>query len=250
MDGAALLLVSLSLLAVAVAYSSVGHAGASGYIAVLTLAGIASPEIRPTALALNLVVGGVGLARFAGAGHVAWRGVAPLVLTSAPMAWLGARLRLPEGVHDLALSTVLAISALALFRTASLAPTSDARVPVARVPWLAGLPVGAAIGLLSGITGTGGAIFLTPILLVMGWAATRDASGLSVAFVWANSLLGLIGLAQVGFTLPGTFPWWLLAVLIGAMVGTQLGLKVLPVPTLRRVLGCVLLVASAKLAFL
>jgi uncharacterized membrane protein YfcA len=121
---------------------------------------------------------------------------------------------------------------------------------VARVPWLAGLPVGAAIGLLSGITGTGGAIFLTPILLVMGWAATRDASGLSVAFVWANSLLGLIGLAQVGFTLPGTFPWWLLAVLIGAMVGTQLGLKVLPVPTLRRVLGCVLLVASAKLAYL
>ena len=230
-------------------YSSVGHAGASGYIAVLTLAGIASPEIRPTALALNLLVGGIGLVRFASAGHVAWRAVAPLVLTSAPMAWIGARLQLPEGVHDIALSAVLAVSALALLRTASMAPASDALVPAARVPWLAGLPVGAAIGLLSGITGTGGAIFLTPILLVMGWAATRDASGLSVAFVWANSLLGLIGLAQVGFTLPGAFPWWLLAVLVGALVGTQLGLKVLPVPTLRRVLGCVLLVAAAKLAF-
>jgi uncharacterized membrane protein YfcA len=243
------LLVALGLLAVAIAYSSVGHAGASGYIAVMTLAGIASPEIRPAALGLNLVVGGIGLVRFARAGHVAWRAVLPLVLTSAPMAWVGARLRLPEGVHDLALAAVLGVSALALMGTAAGAPNRDASIAAPRVPWLAGLATGAAIGLLSGITGTGGAIFLTPVLLAAGWAATRDASGISVAFVWANSLLGLLGLAQAGLQLPSAFPWWVVAVVAGALAGTQLGIRLLPVPALRRMLGAVLLVAAAKLAF-
>lgn len=232
---------------VAVLYSSVGHAGASGYIAAMSLVSMSVPEIRPTALALNLVVGAIGLYRFSHAGHVAWRVVLPLVLASAPMAWAGARLKLPPGVHELALAAVLVVAALGLLRSASGALNTDNGL-VPRVPWIPGAVTGAAIGLVSGITGTGGAIFLTPLLLWLRWAPTRDASGISVAFVWFNSLLGLAGLLSVGAVLPGAFPVWVAAVIGGALLGTHLGLRVLPVPTLRRVLAVVLLIAATKLA--
>ena len=153
---------------VAVLYSSVGHAGASGYIAAMSLVSMSVPEIRPTALALNLVVGAIGLYRFSHAGHVAWRAVLPLVLASAPMAWAGARLKLPPGVHELALAAVLVVAALGLLRSASGALNTDNGL-VPRVPWIPGAVTGAAIGLVSGITGTGGAIFLTPLLLWLRW---------------------------------------------------------------------------------
>ena len=115
------------------------------------------------------------------------------------------------------------------------------------MPWLAGLLIGAAIGTLSGLTGTGGAIFLTPLLLFAHWMPTREASGTSVAFVWINSLTGLVGLLHSGQSLPAMLPWWLGVVAIGALIGTQMGLKWLPVRGLRLALGVVLLIASGKL---
>lgn len=233
---------------VATMYSSVGHAGASGYIAAMSLVGMSAPDIRPTALALNLVVGAIGLIRFARGGHVVWRAVWPLVLASAPMAWVGARLQLPTGIHQTALAAVLLVSAFGLLRSAAGATRADEGV-MPNVPWPAGLLAGGGIGLVSGVTGTGGAIFLTPLLLFLRWAPTRDASGISVAFVWINSLLGLAGLLSVGAAIPSAFPVWVLAVAGGALVGTQLGLKVLPLPALRRVLALVLVVAAGKLAF-
>lgn len=243
-----IVLLAALFFAVATLYSSVGHAGASGYIAAMTLVGMAVPEIRPTALALNLVVGAIGLVRFARAGFVGWRAVLPLVVASAPMAWVGARLTLPPGAHEWALAAVLLVSAIGLLLSASNAVKNDEGWH-ARVPWTWGPLAGAGIGLVSGITGTGGAIFLTPLLLFARWAPTREASGISVAFVWINSLLGLIGLLSVGATLPAAFPWWVVAVAAGAFLGTQLGLKVLPVPMLRRALALVLLIAAGKLAF-
>ena len=117
------------------------------------------------------------------------------------------------------------------------------------MPWLAGLLIGAAIGTLSGLTGTGGAIFLTPLLLFAGWMPTREASGTSVAFVWINSLTGLGGLLHAGQALPTMLPLWLAVVAVGALIGTQLGLKRLPVRGLRHALGVVLLIAAGKLLF-
>ncbi len=243
------MLLIAALFVIAVAYSSVGHAGASGYIAVLTLAGFAAAETRPAALALNLVVGGIGLWRFAGARRISWRSVLPLVLASAPMVWIGARLQLAKEVYAFAIAGVLVLSALALLRTAASAAKQDATIAQAHVPWASGLFSGGVIGVLSGITGTGGAIFLTPLLLARGWAATRDAAGISVAFVLVNSVVGLAGLASAGFTLPAGSWAWLPTVAAGALLGTQFGLKVLPVSALRMVLAAVLLVAAAKLVF-
>jgi uncharacterized protein len=234
---------------VAVLYSSVGHAGASGYIAVMALMGFAPGAVRPTALALNLLVGGIGLFRWWRGGHVRWRNVAPFVLASAPAAYFAAQIDLPAQQFSLLLGIVLLTAALGVFHHAARAESEDRETAGRRVPWLPGLLVGAAIGVLSGLTGTGGAIFLTPLLLFARWMPTREASGTSVAFVWINSLTGLAGLLHATGTLPATLPLWLGMVALGALLGSQLGLHWLPVRGLRRMLGVVLLVAAAKLLF-
>ncbi len=243
-----ILLAALFLL-VAALYSSVGHAGASGYIAAMALLGFAPEQMRPTALALNLLVGGIGLLRFWRNGQVRWRNVLPFVLASAPAAYFAAQVNLPRESYSALLGMILLVAAFGVFRSASRAEVTDVQDRGRQVPWLPGLLIGAAIGVLSGLTGTGGAIFLTPLLLFAHWMPTREASGTSVAFVWINSLTGLIGLLQGSGTLPDTLPLWLAAVAIGALLGTQLGLKWLPVRELRYALVLVLLIAAGKLLF-
>jgi uncharacterized membrane protein YfcA len=241
------LLLALLFFAVAVLYSSVGHAGASGYIAAMALLGFAPEQMRPTALALNLLVGGIGLLRFWRGGHVRWRNVLPFVLASAPAAFFAAQIKLPKESYSLLLGMVLLVAALGVFRSASRAERDDIESIGRRVPWLPGLLIGGSIGVLSGLTGTGGAIFLTPLLLFARWMPTREASGTSVAFVWINSLTGLAGLLHASGTLPSALPMWLVAVALGAVLGTQLGLRWMPVKALRRVLGVVLVIAALKL---
>ncbi|MEO6264666.1 MAG: sulfite exporter TauE/SafE family protein [Luteimonas sp.] len=243
------LLLGTLFFVVAVLYSSVGHAGASGYIAAMALLGFAPEQMRPTALALNLLVGGIGLFRFWRGGHVHWRNVLPFVLASAPAAFFAAQVRLPEEGYSLLLGGVLLVAAFGVFRSASRAEVVDAEVAGRKVPWLIGLLVGAAIGVLSGLTGTGGAIFLTPLLLFAHWMPTRAASGTSVAFVWINSLTGLAGLLHATGTLPQALPLWLGVVAAGALLGTQFGLRWLPVKGLRYALVLVLLIAAGKLVF-
>lgn len=234
-------------LLVATLYSSVGHAGASGYIATMALLGFAPDQLKPTALALNLLVGGIGLMRFWHAGCIRWRNVLPFVLASVPVAFFAQQIALPKHSYAWLLAFVLVVAAIGVFRTASHAERDDAESIGRRVPWATGLVVGALIGLLAGLTGTGGAIFLTPLLLFKRWMPTREASGTSVVFVWANSLSGLAGLLHAGETLPPSLPLWLVAVALGALIGTQLGLRWLPVRGLRYALGVVLLIAAGKL---
>ena len=243
------LLLALLLLAVAALYSSVGHAGASGYIAAMALLGFAPEQLRPTALALNLLVAGIGLIRFWRGGQVQWRNVLPFVLTSAPAAYLAAQIQLPAHNYSVLLGLVLLVAAAGVFHHAGRAPIEDAEAAGHRVPWLPALAIGAAIGVLGGLTGTGGAIFLTPLLLFAHWMPTRAASGTSVAFVWVNSLAALAGLTHATGTLPVALPLWLGAVAVGALIGTQLGLRWLPVKRLRQALGVVLLIAAGKLLF-
>lgn len=238
---------AILFLLVATLYSSVGHAGASGYLAAMALIGLAPEQMRPTALALNLLVGAIGLFRFWRGGFVRWRNILPFVLASAPAAFFSAQIKLPKDSYSMLLAGVLLVAAVGVFRSAGRADTDDAQATGRRVPWAAGLLAGGAIGTLSGLTGTGGAIFLTPLLLFAHWMPTREASGTSVAFVWINSLTALIGLLQSQQTLPTMLPLWLGAVAVGALIGTQLGLKWLPVRGLRHALGVVLLIAAGKL---
>lgn len=232
---------------VAALYSSVGHAGASGYLAVMALLGFAPEQMRPTALALNILVGGIGLWRFHRAALVPWRKVQPFVLASIPMAFLAAQWKIPKDTYSLLLGALLLTAAIGAWRSGQLLAKSGETLTSRPVPWAAALIAGGAIGCLSGITGTGGAIFLTPLILAMGWAHTREASGLSVAFVWLNSLAAILGLLRSNQSFPEALPLWLLAVALGAVLGTQLGIHQWPAHRLRKSLAVVLAIAAGKL---
>lgn len=242
-------LLAAAFFVIAALYSSVGHGGGSGYIAAMALMAFPVVMIRPVALALNVLVASIGSLSFARANLVPWRFTWPLIAASAPMAYLGASLQLDPLIYQRALAVVLLISAVQLARTAAEARSGEISMPLRVLPlWLA-LLLGAAIGLLAGVTGTGGAIFLTPVLIFARFATTRIAAGASVIFVLANSIAGLTAVARGPLQLPDALPWWLAAVALGALLGTTLGRGLLPVPHLRRALALVLLIAAGKLAF-
>ena len=240
-----LLLAALFLVA-ALLYGSVGHAGASAYLASMALVGVAPEVMKPTALVLNILVASIVTIRFARAGYVRPLALLPFLAGSVPAAFVGGGLTLPGTLYRPLVGAVLLVAAARFGWTASRA---GADYPP-RAPWPAAVASGAEIGLLAGLTGTGGGIFLTPLLLATGWAGTRFAAGTSAAFILANSISGLAGnLASVG-SLPPAIPLWLGAAAVGGAVGSQLGSRHVPAPWIRRALAAVLLVAGLKLIFL
>jgi uncharacterized protein len=232
---------AIALFAVAFLYSSVGHAGASGYIAVMGLMGMAAIVIRPTSLALNIIVGAIATVQFARAGHFRWALFWPFALPAVPLAFFGGALRIPNHWLELLLGGVLLISALLFwFRP------QERDTIVAPQRTLA-LVSGAAIGVLAGMTGTGGGIFLTPLLLFAAWANAKNAAAVSAAFILCNSLAGLSGFIWRGGDVP-TVAWPLAAaVVIGGVLGSTLGARHFNTTTVKRLLGAVLLIASWKL---
>ena len=243
----ALLLAAL-FLAAAVLYTSVGHAGASAYLAAMALLGVSPAVARPTALALNILVASLVLARFWRGGHVSLRALAPFLIGSIPLAFIGGAIQLPTTVYKPLLGVVLIIAGAQFARTAR--QVSETELTDPRVPLIPGVIAGAAIGLLSGLTGTGGGIFLTPLLLIAGWSATRPASGISSGFILANSIAGLAGNAASVGGIPAEIPLWAAAVLIGALLGSELGVRRAPTEKLRLALAGVLVIAGLKLIFI
>lgn len=231
------------IFAVAVLYSSVGHAGASGYIALMTLLSLAPAVIRPTALALNILVASIAAWHFARAGHFRWRLFWPFAVLAVPAAYLGGAIVLPARVFNGLLGIVLLCSAVHFFRSARAATDDAARLP----PLPAALAAGAAIGLVAGLTGTGGAIFLTPLLLLMGWAPTKQAAAVSAPFVLVNSVAGLLGFLSGPAPWPTGTAWLLLAAGIGGTLGSRLGSRRLAAAAIKRFLAAVLVIAGTKL---
>ena len=240
------LLLAALFFAAALLYSSVGHAGASAYLAAMALVGVPVAIMRPTALVLNLFVASIVTVRFARAGHLPWRSLVPLAIGSIPAAYIGGSIDLPGELYRLLVAAVLVVAAWRLATTPL--TTDDQDHP--GVPWLAGIASGATIGLLAGLTGTGGGIFLTPLLVLTGWTGTRDAAGLSGSFILVNSIAGLAGLQGGGLVLAPGLPLWIAAVLAGGIIGSWLGATRDSVLSLRRALALVLVLAAAKLVFL
>jgi uncharacterized membrane protein YfcA len=241
MDAGLLTLLVGAVFAVALLYSSVGHAGASGYIAVMSLAGLAPEEIRPTALVLNVLVASIASVQFRRAGHFSWRMFWPFALLAVPMAFVGGALALPTPAFRVLVGLVLLASAANLL----LRPPPDASdAPPARPVALA---VGAVLGLFAGLTGTGGGIFLTPLLLLMRWARTKTAAAVSALFILVNSVAGLAGNVATTRELPGLALPLAGAVLVGGFTGSWFGSRRLPPLTLKRLLAAVLVIAGGKL---
>ncbi|MBI3417368.1 MAG: sulfite exporter TauE/SafE family protein [Verrucomicrobia bacterium] len=243
MDFTHLCLVSLAVGLVAFLYSSVGHAGASGYIAVMTLAGFASALIKPTALVLNIIVACIGSFQFWRAGHFSWQLFWPFAALAVPAAFLGGYVQLPASIFKPLVGVVLLFSAVRLFfRRGDPPEVKPPALPTA-------LGIGASIGFLSGLTGTGGGIFLTPLLLFCRWARTRSAAATSALFILVNSAAGLTGHVSSGQRIP-SFAWLLAAAaVVGGGVGSHLGSRRFPVRTISLMLAAVLVIAGAKLIF-
>jgi uncharacterized protein len=242
--------IAVLFLAMAALYASVGHAGASGYLAVMGLFGFAPVVMRPTALALNIIVALVATAQFHRAGLFQWKLFWPFAAVSIPAAFVGGAMTLPARGYKILVGVVLLYAAAWMFRSTlnRLAPSPSAEETVTHRPSLSvALPVGLAIGLLSGLTGVGGGIFLSPILLYMGWAATREASGVAAPFILVNSIAGFMGQLSGIAHVPNSILVWGIAVLAGGWLGARYGSTHAPNAVLRRILASVLVIAGIKL---
>ncbi|MFN7053174.1 MAG: sulfite exporter TauE/SafE family protein, partial [Gemmobacter sp.] len=239
MDTQTLILMALLMGLGAMLYTSVGHAGASAYLAIMALFSVEPAVMRPTALVLNVLVASFTTWRYARAGQFDWRLAWPFMAGAVPLAFAGGMVQLPAASYRPLVGIVLLLAAARLLWPRPLAQQKAITQP----PLPDALASGAAVGALSGLTGTGGGIFLSPILLFFGWAEPRRASGVAAGFILVNSLAGLAGnLSGVG-RLPPELPWLILAVAIGAAVGSTLGLSRLSGPRLLQVLGVVLVIA-------
>lgn len=230
-----------AVLVVAFLYSSVGHAGASGYIAVMALASVASPVIRPTALVLNIIVATIGSVQFWRAGHLRWPLFWPFALLSIPAAYFGGTLSLPTRTLNIMIGLVLLASALRLL--ISLKPATETHAPAK----LVAIVTGGVLGFLAGLTGTGGGIFLTPLMIQLRWSSTKQAAATSVVYILVNSTAGLLGAVHHGITLP-PFLWPMTgAVIVGGGLGSYLGSQRFSVSAIHVLLASVLILAGGKL---
>jgi uncharacterized protein len=241
-DFNSIVLAALILLAAAL-YSSVGHAGASGYLAAMALFGVAPSVMKPTALALNILVALIATIKFYRAGAFSWSIFWPLAVASIPCAFIGGVITLPTTLYKPLVGLVLVYAAWRAFYIAAETKPIPCKPPSR--PVLVG--VGAGLGLLSGLTGVGGGIFLSPILLLCRWAETKTVSGTSAAFILVNSIAGFAGIVATSAAIPTPIPLWALAAVIGGFVGAELGSRRLASPTIRRLLAVVLLIAGAKM---
>jgi uncharacterized protein len=235
--------ICLAILAVAFLYSSVGHAGASGYIAVMTLFGLAPSVIKPAALVLNILVATLTSWQFWRAGYFSWRLFWPFAVLSAPFAFLGGYINLPTHAFKILVGLVLLFSsARFIIRSGPDQEPKEPSKPIA-------VSVGAGLGLLSGLTGTGGGIFLTPLLIFMRWAKTKTASAVSALFILVNSISGLLGNVSSTRQLPLFALPLLVSAAAGGAVGSYLGSRRFSHTFIKKLLAIVLAIAGFKLIF-
>lgn len=234
-------LIFVGLFLASALYASVGHGGASAYLAVMGLAGMAPAEMKPIALALNIAVSILALFAFVRAGHFRMNLFWPLAATSIPAAFLGGWLQLPDPIFKWILAAALVFGA---WRLAFGNQSEDAEIRSPNIITLIALGIG--IGLLSGLIGIGGGIFLTPLFILFHWSNSKTAAAISAAFIFVNSISGLAGFLVKGGEIPPKTFYFLPVVLMGGMIGSYWGSRRAQNPALLRALALVLIIAAAK----
>lgn len=234
----------LVIAVIAFMYAMVGHGGASGYLALMAIMGLAVATMRPSALILNCCVSAIAFVQFAHAGHFKWKVFWPFAVLSVPAAWLGAQVDLDPLLYKRILAACLLVAVARLFGLLGKPQES-----LHQVPLLLALVIGAVLGLVSGMIGIGGGILLSPIILLMAWADVKTTAAVSALFILVNSLSSLVGLASKGIAFDPRMWWWIMAAVAGGALGSWLGAWRMPIPRLRQALGLVLLFASFKLFF-
>ncbi len=238
-------LLAAGMLLAAFGYAAVGHGGASAYLAAMALAGIAPAEMRPVALALNIVVSTLATWKFWRAGHFRWRLFWPFAAAAIPLAYAGGAIALPGQAYKALVGVVLLYAAWQLWRSGRAG--EEMREP-RQPPVPAAMAIGGGMGLLAGLTGVGGGIFLSPLLLMLGWAGTKQTSAVAAPFILVNSIAGLAAVfVSRGIALPGYVGILAPAVLVGGWLGAEYGSRRFANPVVRRVLAVVLAAAGVKM---
>ena len=235
------LLAAIALMAVL--YSSVGHGGASGYLAAMALWGLAPEEMRPAALMMNIVVTTWLLTRFQPYKLMPYRLFWPLVIASTPLAFVGGLVSISAESYRLVLGVVLVLAAgrMLMIPKATLATNEPALLTI--------VLVGGVLGFLAGLTGIGGGVFLSPILLVFGWCSIRQSTAVAAGFILLNSLAGLAGYVASDQSWPMGTGWLVMAALAGCLVGGELASHRASSWTLQKLLAAVLIIAGSKMGY-
>lgn len=239
-------LLSVAFLVIAMVYAAVGQAGASGYIAIMGLVGFAPLAMKTTALSLNLLVAAIGTVLFLKVGRLSWRNVWPFAILGFPFSMLGGAVHLSESAYFPLVGSVLILSGLQMGSTAFRGKSSGSDTPVTPPFWSA-LATGAIIGFVSGTTGTGGGVFLAPIILSMNWGTARQTAATTAVYNLLNSAAALLGAYAAWNQIPPSLPLWLVAVAAGGSVGAYIGSRYLSDRWLRGILAILLLASGLKL---
>ena len=239
------LLVALCLMIVAFLYGSVGHGGASGYIAIMSLFNVSVDTYKPIVLLLNIVIAGIAFVQFYRAGYFKWRLCWPFIVSGIPFAFLGSRLALHGKLYNLFLGIALIFP---IIRLLGFNPSSKKEMK--SVPLGLALLMGAAIGFVAGMLNIGGGIFLSPVIILMAWANAKEAAAVSSLFIVCNSLSGLIASSNLPSAFNTTFYLWLGTAMAGGILGSYLGSRNFKNITVQYLLAGVLSIACIKLIFL
>lgn len=237
---------TLLFLIVAILYASVGQAGASGYLAAMGLFGSSSAAMKTTALSLNLVVAGIGTFQFWRRQLLSWRTFYPFAILGFPFSLLGGTIQLPTNIYYPVVGGILLLSAGQMIRSARRSKGSHQSLR-SQPPFLPALITGAVIGFVSGTTGTGGGIFLAPVILSMNWATLRHTAAVTACYNLLNSAAALLGAYAILDSAPVELPMWIVAVALGGTLGSFFGSRYLPDATLRYLLALILCVSGVKL---
>lgn len=243
MDVVSTISLTILICGAAILYASVGHAGASGYLAAMALFGMAPLDMKPVALTLNILVASIAVVKYFLAGRFSWKIFLPFALSSIPFAYVGGLILLPGLYYKPIVGLVLIYAAYRMVQ--------DARKPdyIVRSPRLFVMVlVGALLGFLSGLVGVGGGIFLSPLLISLRWEGVKNVSGVASAFILVNSIAGLLGFfSSHAAHLPSELIFWAPAAIIGGYIGAEYGSKRFGNPMIKRLLALVLVVAGIKM---
>lgn len=240
------ILLIVLLFAAAFLYSSVGHGGASGYLAIMALYHFAPAEMKPTALCMNLFVSLIAFIQFQRAGHFRWQLFWPLALASVPMAFVGGSIHLQDHTYRLILGVVLMIIVARFVFIRKIPGDVAPTLPKLYALFL----LGGTIGLLSGLIGIGGGVLLSPVLLLAGWSGQKQTASISALFIFVNSGAGLLGqfLLQRNNLLWNTnLVWFVLIGIVGSLLGSYLGAKKFNISIVKYLLSIVLFIAAYHL---
>ena len=230
------------LLVVAFLYSSVGHGGASGYLALMALFGIAPSMMKSSALIMNVFVSLIAFYEYYKGGHFRWKLFLPFAIASIPFSFTGAYITLDSLLYKKILGAILIFPILRLIGVFGKGNETEKEI---NRYWA--FVIGAVIGLVSGMIGIGGGIILSPIILLLHWGNMKQTAAVSALFIFVNSVAGLIGLFTKGVTIDHSVYLWVAVALVGGLAGSYIGSRKLNNPVLKKVLSFVLLIASIKL---